>query len=210
MTMLEAPQYLCDTNIWVKICLGGKCEKFFEVYSGMSFADFVENEIIKWKANDTRFSKIGAYYESLSDSYNVIRLSDLSLVTRSLILKDFKRYFGVSEVDNTKQKIPNLGEQGSLLYAYHLGIPYIQSDDNEFFQNQKIREYFEDIEVLTWSDVAEEITDNDTERIKLNKGIEQEQEIMNNKRETHKNDINKKNSERIGELKKFFSSRNAS
>lgn len=204
MGQVSSPQYLCDTNIWVKVCLGDKTEEFLKKFSNTGFADVVENEIIKWKLNQDRFCKIAEKYEEHGELYFVVRLSEQDEWVRKSILKDFERYFGVSDIDNKSKNLMNLGEQGSLLYAYHLEIPYIQSDDSSFFQNTSIMENFDEIEILSWSDVVEKITNGHDERIALTTSIENEQKVMSNKKVKRK-ELNMK--EQLKKLQEKYSKR---
>ena len=107
-------QYICDTNIWVKICLGKLINNLFEKYPGTSFVDFVENEIVKWNSSDDKFQNIATEFSAFkSEKFHVIYFKDLDEITKSLIKRDLKEYFGVNIdlVDNKHKKIENLGEQ---------------------------------------------------------------------------------------------------
>ena len=178
-------QYICDTNIWVKICLGKLINNLFEKYPGTSFVDFVENEIVKWNSSDDKFQNIATEFSAFkSEKFHVIYFKDLDEITKSLIKRDLKEYFGVNIdlVDNKHKKIENLGEQASLIYAYHLDIPYIQSEDNNFFDQSFISEKFEDIKIISWSHIISRIIPDDMKRIKLNRAIEEQQEVMNKRK----------------------------
>lgn len=182
--MMNPPEmnYICDTNIWVKACLGKVVESFFETFGIVAFADGVENEILKWSTNKNRFETISStFIEHRGKSLNVIYLTDIDPVNQSLIKRQLSD-FGFNNLDNSSQTIKNLGEYLSIAYAYFLDIPFLQTEDVEFYESIDLQNRFKGIEIVTWNEIATKITRNDNERIQLNKLIEREQKIMNTKR----------------------------
>lgn len=77
------------------------------------------------------------------------------------------------------------------MYAYFLGIPFLQTDDVEFYGNIDIEKQFSGIEIMTWNDIAGRITMNDMERIRLNSLIEKEQSQMKKNKEKYESLENK-------------------
>lgn len=157
----------------------------------MHFADSVENEIKKWANNDDKYKKISTIFdENKENAINVIYLEKLDAVDQTLIRRQLSS-FGFSNIDNSKKTLKNLGEYVSILYAYFLGIPFLQTDDVEFYGNIDIEKQFSGIEIMTWNDIAGRITMNDMERIRLNSLIEKEQSQMKKNKEKYESLENK-------------------
>lgn len=175
-------QYICDTNIWVRVVLGKVFESFFQNYNSLCFADGVENEIKKWSVNKDKFGEISSSFENYKNSaFNVIYLADLEANEQKLIQRQLKQ-FGFVDLDNSTKTIKNLGEYLSIVYAYFLEIPFLQTEDVEFYECIDLEKNFKGIEIITWNDIASKITKDDNERIRLNSLIEKEQQQMNKKK----------------------------
>ena len=175
--------YICDTNIWVKVVLGNVVDQFVYIFPNVHFADAVENEINKWTLNANKYKKIGTTFNDLKDtSLKVVYLEQLNSGHQILIKRQLTEY-GFSELDNSRKTIKDLGEYLSLLYAYFLKIPFLQTEDVEFYGNININEQFKGIEIMTWNNIAEQLMPNHSERIKLNSFIELEQKNMSRKKE---------------------------
>ena len=100
-------------------------------------------------------------------SLKVVYLEQLNSGHQILIKRQLTEY-GFSELDNSRKTIKDLGEYLSLLYAYFLKIPFLQTEDVEFYGNININEQFKGIEIMTWNNIAEQLMPNHSERIKLN------------------------------------------
>lgn len=208
MNSLPNYKYICDTNIWVKVNLCDKLAVFLSKFKELAFAEVVENEISKWRDNNIKYSKI---YETFINHKNqsiiqVIVHSELPLCIQNIVFNDLQTYFGITEMDNSERSISNLGECISVLYAYHLEIPYFQSDDIAFFEENNIQERFRDLKLVTWNDIARCITKDERERIRLNALIEVEEENM--KRDRQECLEKKKLEEKLFQLKERYSNRN--
>ncbi|MDT1995706.1 hypothetical protein MX633_03345 [Carnobacterium divergens] len=176
-------KYICDTNIWVKACLGKVLDSFFDNFGIITFADGVENEILKWSRNNNRFNLISSMFEEhRGTKLSVIYLMDIDPINQRLIKKQLKD-FGFDDLDNSKNTIKNLGEYLSISYAYFLDIPFLQTEDVEFYESIDLEKRFKGIQIVTWNDIACKITRSDKERIQLNKLIEKEQKLMNSKKD---------------------------
>lgn len=177
MEILE--RYICDTNIWVNVCLIEKTNLFFKSFNSLYFADSVKNEISKWGRDDNKYNKIHSVFEENErlKSFEVIYLDQLDSVTKNIIEQQL-REFGFSEWDNKNSVIKDLGEYISVLYAYHLEIPMLQTDDINFYESIDMVNRFKDIEIMTWNDIASKLTTSDKERISLNKVVETEKQNM--------------------------------
>ncbi|WP_348922090.1 hypothetical protein [Enterococcus rotai] len=174
--------YICDTNIWVRACLGKVISAFFDNFGTITFADGVENEILKWSRNKDRFNSISAMFQQhKGKNLNVIYLDDIDEQNQILIRRQLKE-FGFENLDNSRENVKNLGEYLSITYAYFLEIPFLQTEDVEFYESVDLNNRFKGIEIVTWNDIASKITKSDVERIRLNKLIEQEQSVMKSKK----------------------------
>lgn len=195
-------KYICDTNIWVKVVLGNVQTPFFTVFKDISFADAVENEIIKWEKNADKFNRIAKdFTESKEQKFSVIYLCNLDPIIQVSIKRQLKQ-FGFTDLDNSKSVIKNLGEYLSVVYAYFLDIPFLQTEDLEFYEEIDLQSNFKGIEIITWNQIAQKITKNDKDRIRLNTTIENEQRLMNAKKK-ESDDLNAK----LRALKNKFNSR---
>lgn len=175
-------KYICDTNIWVKACLGKVLDSFFNNFGLIAFADGVENEILKWSRNKDKFQEISSKFEEhRGTKLNVIYLKDIENLNQNLIRRQLKD-FGFDNLDNSKDTIKNLGEYLSISYAYFLDIPFLQTEDVEFYESIDLKNRFKGIQIITWNDISGKITNSDKERIQLNKRIEEEQMLMNSKK----------------------------
>lgn len=188
---MSVPKYecICDTNIWVNVCIGDVHEKYLEKFSSIGIADAVKNEIVKWRNHKNEFKKISVlFHEYENKKLFIINKENLDPTTRKIIENELKQQ-GFTDLDNRIKTIKDLGEFVSLLYAYHLGIPYIHSNDANFsyeIHNGSLLSKYKGIEIIMWNEISETITDNDDDRIKLNRVVEEKSKVMANNFEKRK------------------------
>lgn len=181
---MTVPSYkcICDTNIWVRVCLGKIHERYIENFSNIGIADVVKNEILKWKENEGRFQDISTLFcEYENRDLFVIDLEELDPILKKIIERELARW-GFSDLDNKSKTINDLGEFVSLLYAYHLEVPYIHTHDMNFCETIQFDDLYAEykgITMITWNELSEHITFDYTERMSLNKLVEAESKIMN-------------------------------
>ncbi|RDW20082.1 hypothetical protein CWR48_04990 [Oceanobacillus arenosus] len=208
---MTVPKYdcICDTNIWVKVCIGAVHEVYLERFNVIGIADAVKNEIVKWDSNEDEFKKIcSLFYEYENKNLFVINLIDLEPITRKIIENELKQE-GFIDLDNSNKKIEDLGEFVSFLYAYHLEVPYMHSSDTNFseeIQNGRVLSKYKGIEIVTWNEISETITDNHSERIKLNKMVEEKSKVMSrrNERRKEENDMDRKLQQLMDRFSKVY------
>ena len=176
---------ICDTNIWVNVCLGKVHETYIKSFSNIGVADAVKNEIYKWRENENRFKDI---YHLFSGYENreilIINLEDIDPLTQKVIVKELSEW-GFNDLDNSEKTIQDLGEFVSLLYAYHLDIPLIHTHDTNFcntIQMEELYKQYKGIQMITWYELSEQVTSNSSERLELTKLVESEASIMKQQR----------------------------
>lgn len=191
------PKYICDTDIWVKICIGNAILDFHKSYKKIYFSDIVENEILKWEKHDGRFNEIGKKFLELKKIgiIEVIYLNDQNEFIQQIIRNELGTY-GYYDLDNKKNKIKNLGEYASAVYATQFEIECLQTDDNEFKDGGNGKVCFPDLIIKSLSDILSDIFEH-KQRISVMTLIEKESDIMNKhkqkyKEEQEKNDLFKK------------------
>src|SRR5690625_4265568 len=153
---MTVPNYdcICDTNIWVNVCIGNVHDVYFERFKKIGIADAVKNEIVKWNRNEDEFKKICTLFcEYENKNLFIINLNDLDSVTKKIIENELKQA-GFIDLDNSNKTIDDLGEFVSFLYAYHLEIPYMHSSDSNFseeIQSSTILSKYKGIEIIMWN-----------------------------------------------------------
>ncbi|EAE0718339.1 hypothetical protein Q876_08820 [Listeria monocytogenes] len=199
--MINVSKVLCDANIWINVCYGNVINKYIEKYKEIHFADKVVNEMAKVKDVQGMDRPYQEYCKRNGSEVRTIYFERLE-VNLQQIIKSQMLTFGFWELDNKSKKIKNLGEYMSLMYAYHLNIPYVHSYDNEFQDNVSIGEVFKKfkgIEIISWATVLDIITDeNLSEKIRIDNLVMQQNKI-NKKKKKEKLDLEK--------LKNHYSSR---
>lgn len=205
---MTVPNYdcICDTNIWVNVCIGDVYDAYLDRFKVIGIADVVKNEIIKWDRNEDEFKKISTLFsENENKRLFIINLEDLDPITKKIIENDLKQA-GFNDLDNTNKNIDDLGEFVSFLYAYHLEIPYMHSSDSNFseeIRSGKLLSEYKGIEIIMWNDISETITNDHSERIKLNRSVEEKRKIMNQRFQKKKEEIDMER--KLQQLKNFYS-----
>jgi hypothetical protein len=168
---------ICDTDVWVNICLGKVAEQVFVKYGKLVMADIVEDEILKWYAND-KFTHIASDFDDYKKNgsiYVIDHLIDLTGEERKIL--EFALYeLGFVNGFQTQQR--NRGEYVSAIYADHFVSTFMASNDNEFQPGGKGNQDFDGLLVKNWNDVLRDIGISDVERIQLNKQVEVDRKRM--------------------------------
>ncbi|ARJ38027.1 hypothetical protein SporoP8_03430 [Sporosarcina ureae] len=205
---IPAYKCICDSNIWVNVCLGEVHEAYIKKFCTVGVVEVVKNEILKWKEDNGRFQKISTFFIDYENKgLAVLDGSSLDTITKKIIDQELIRW-GFEDTDNRSKTINDLGEFVSLLYAYHLDIPYIHTEDGVFSDTIKIDDLYEQyrgIEIISWNQVSGDLTDNDSERMALNQKVIQENMVMGKKRQEAKQEKTLEN--KILELQRRFSNR---
>lgn len=177
----EFSQYpICDTDIWVKLCLGGILKELFFLHKKIIVADVVEGEIMKWQSNP-HFSKIATEFQRckrdaciLVIQHDVhIVLEEKKLLERILLDLGFSNDFG------NKPPEENKGEYVSAIYADYFGITLMRSNDHAFQEGGRGRIEFPDLVIKNWSDTLRDLIRDDRQRIAMAAKVEEESKRMN-------------------------------
>lgn len=207
---MTVPQFncICDSNIWINVCLGEIHETYIKKYSTIGVVDVVKNEILKWERNEGRFKEIfNLFLQYENQGLTIINNSSVDLITQKIISQELIR-FGYTDIDNRDKTIEDLGEFVSLLYAYHLEVPYIHTEDMNFHEDVQMNELYSQykgIEMMTWNQVSRNITNSDSERLALNQRVTKENEVMGIQRKKTKEKQEMK--EKLNALQKKYSKR---
>lgn len=177
---------VCDANLWIDACHGNIEHKYLNKYSLVGFVEQVCNEINKFKFNEDKFKYVYDKFKEHENLYQVLSPADLGRMESQFLSK--LRLKGFNVIDNKSDVIKDLGEYASLYYAFYMGIPYIHTTDLDFIDNEIDR--LNGIEIITWNEVCDEITDSDDERLKINKEIELRKQDMNAKKQKKKQNKN--------------------
>ena len=184
---MTVPAYncICDSNIWVNVCLGEIHETYIRKFSTIGVVEVVKNEILKWQDTPGRFQKISTFFlEYENNGLAILDGNNVDPVTKKIIDQELNRW-GFKDIDNRSKTIDDLGEFVSLLYAYHLEVPYIHTDDGvfgEIIKTDDLYTQYKGIEIISWNQVSGDLTDNDSERMALNQKVIEENKVMGKQR----------------------------
>lgn len=198
---------ICDTDIWVNLCLGKITDELFAVHKKLVVADVVEGEISKWK-NRKEYSYI---YEEFVKNKNQGRIlvinheehiveDDRKLLELQLYELGFKNDF------LNKPPEHNKGEYVSAIYADYFGILLMKSNDGAFSENGQGRIEFPDLEVRNWNFTVRDLVKSDKKRYRIINEVEKKNKEMNQEIKI-KNEVAKNESieEKLLKLQKKFS-----
>lgn len=194
---------ICDTDIWVNLCLGGIEEKLFEKYRKVFFASVVRDEIVKWSSGKYSFISEKLFERVESRHAIVIEIDDLDKIDKQIIERQLIEDCGYELGFSTpKWNRRNMGEYLSAIIADHFSIPLMKSNDHLFNEGERGRELYPDLVVKNWnSTVVDLISD-----IKQRSGILERAKIGNAKMNRDKEEYNSGNasSNDLLKLKEFF------
>jgi|GEM_PF-911801 hypothetical protein len=211
INIAELSKYpICDTDIWVNLCLGGLLSEVFKLHSKLVVADVVEGEILNWRKSG-KYCFIADEFQKYKKNGHILVIEhdkhipapQRKILERILYDLKFQNDF--------KNKPPeeNKGEFVSAIYADYFKIPFMKSNDNAFQEGGKGREAFPDLLVKNWNDTLRELLKDDRQRISIAKKVEEENKRMNQSKNTvdkhnkGKNDISM--DEMLEQLKQRFS-----
>lgn len=171
---------ICDTDMWVYLCLSDYCNRIFDYYGKLVFADVVEQEILQWENKNEKYKHIARMFKKYkADGLAIviqhevhISPEDMEYLEQSLKDLDFK--YGLKSDLQEKNK----GEFVSALYADHFGITIMKTNDGAFREGGKGREEFPDLKIMNWYDVVEEFGYDQNEKIRIRKLVEEEEVKM--------------------------------
>jgi hypothetical protein len=176
--MIDFTKYpICDTDVWVNICIGKVAHQVFDKYDKLLFADTVEIEILKWHT-DKKFSFIATDFDTYKENGSIFVIDHLVHLTgeERQILQTTLYELGFSHGFHIAQK--NKGEFASAVYADHFGCTFMATNDHAFQPGGKGAQDFSGLEIKNWNEVISDIGVADGERIKLNRHVESERKRM--------------------------------
>ncbi|WP_404467054.1 hypothetical protein [Planococcus rifietoensis] len=171
---------ICDTDIWVKICLVDYCDVIFAKYPKIFFSDVVEKEILKWDRHTGKYRKVAENFEKHRDAGNivVIHFTEVFSDEEQLMMEneiyglDFKYSIlsGKGETDK--------GEFVSALYAFYLKIPFMKTDDSIFDEGRKGNKEFPDLKIKKWYEIMDDLCSSQDEKMRVRRLLEMEKQKM--------------------------------
>lgn len=171
---------ICDTDIWVYLCLGDLVGRVLNKYKRLVVADVVEKEILQWKGKDPKYEFIANdFINYKAEDYILVinHKTDINEEDRGILentLSELSFMYGLE--DNPHEK--NKGEFVSAIYADHFGIPLMQTNDGVFQEGGIGRRGFPDLDIQNWYHIVEEFSRNDNEKIQIRKKVEKAQQSM--------------------------------
>lgn len=194
---IEYQKYpICDTDMWINICLAGFCDRVFEKYNKIIFADVVEQEILRWEIHEDKFKVIVDNFcarKKSGEIYVINHYIDFDESER-LILETMLSNLNFKTGLMNDPKEDNKGEFVSAIYADHLNIPFMKTNDNIFNLGERGNREFPDLKIKKWSELSEELSNDDNERMRVNRLVDENRIIMNRRFDKIK-DEEKKNSQ---------------
>jgi len=177
---------ICDTDVWVKLCLGDILKELFSVHKKIVVSDVVESEILKWR-NNPLFSNIAAEFEKYKQSGYILVIyhdlhiedDDKRLLERTLFDLGFRSDFANKPPESDK------GEFVSAIYANHFGIPFMKSDDHSFQEGGMGRNEFPNLIIKNWNDTLRDLIKDDPQRIAITAKVEKESKQMNRQKKQY-------------------------
>lgn len=178
---------MCDTDIWVKLCLGGIENKVFDKYGKLIMADVVAQEISAWN-NGSRFSYIYTSFRNKSRNGDIIVIHHENIepeedrMILEMQLYDYNFKTGFKNIPKESDK----GEFVSAIYADYFEIPFLKSDDKTFNDGQRGRKEFPDLVVKNWKETTEELISDFKELIRVRKISEEKGHAMQKENDIYK------------------------
>ncbi|EGC93283.1 hypothetical protein HMPREF9402_1035 [Turicibacter sp. HGF1] len=187
---IEFSRYpICDTDIWVRICLGNLFDVIFKKYKKLVVADAVENEILKWERENSNFTFIANKYNDYKDKGLIlvidhmkdIRVEDRLILEQILFDLGFEScfYYGMSEKDKA--------EYVSALYADYFKMPFMKSNDHAFSDGGKGKVLFPKLLVKDWYKTTEELIFDTMVRIRIRSLVDEKCKRMSDERQKNLN-----------------------
>jgi hypothetical protein len=178
---------ICDTDIWVNVCLGNILPQFFWKYDKIIVADVVEEEIKKFSSNQS-FGYISHKFKSYKENGSIFVIEHEVHISKfdRMILEQMLYEIGFKNDFRNKPPEENKVEFVSAIYADHFNLPFMKSNDGAFSDDGKGKKEFPDLLVKNWHAVVNEVINDDKERIKVNTLIENERKRLNVKNKVYK------------------------
>ena len=171
---------ICDTDIWVYVCLGGIEDKLIRKYKKILMADVVVQEISAWNIDGYKYNYIYHNFKKYLDNNDIIEIKHTEINEEDKCVLEVSLYqYGFENGFENLPKEEHKGEIVSAIYADHFRIPILASNDGAFKEDGDAFEMFEDLEVYDWLKIAEILTNKAIEKVKLMTKVDTEQSNMN-------------------------------
>lgn len=179
---------ICDTDIWVNLCLGEIEDNLFKKYGKVFFASVVRDEILKWSSGPYKCIAEKFIKKVNESTAIIIEIDELDPLDRDIIEKQLIEDAGYEQGFKTpKSNRKDMGEYVSAIVADYYGILLMKSDDHLFKDSGRGKELYPDLEVRSWNNtVVDLITDIRKRKIifdkvkKSNYEMNQEKDRYNN------------------------------
>lgn len=200
---------ICDTDIWINLCLGGLLNEVFRLHKKIIVADVVEGEIMNWSKNKKYCFIADEFQRYKSNGYILVIEHDKHIPESSRKILE-RMLYDLKFQNDFKNDPPedDKGEFVSAIYADYFKIPFMKSNDGAFQEGGKGREAFPELIVKNWNDTLRDLVKDDMRRISIAKKVEEENRRMNQPKNRDKHIVeNKKVSidEKLEKLKQKYS-----
>lgn len=183
---------ICDTDIWVKISLGGIHKELFKKHEKIIVADVVEGEILNWnRYDDSKFKFIAEqflHYKNNGDIYVINHEEDISKEDRRFLERQLYD-LGFENDFNNNPSESDKGEFVSAIYADYFGISLMKSNDGAFGDSGRGEIAFPELEVKNWYITTEELITDDRRRHKIRALVEKNSKQMESEHKKRKENI---------------------
>lgn len=200
---------ICDTDIWINLCLGGLLNEVFKLHKKIIVADVVEGEILNWQKSKKYRFIADEFQKYKSNGYILVIVHDKHIPEPSRKILE-RMLYDLKFQNDFKNNPPedNKGEFASAIYADYFQIPFMKSNDNAFQEGGKGREAFPDLLVKNWNDTLRDLIKDDKKRISIVKKVKEENMRMKQSKNMDKHIQKNKNismDEMLEQLKQKFS-----
>lgn len=179
---------ICDSDIWVNLCLGNIQDELFKKYGKVTFVDVVRDEILRWKSG--KYSFIAERFSEKVEQglALVIKVDDLEDIDKNAIERQLIEDCGYELGFGTpKDKRKNMGEYMSAIMADYYEIPLMKSNDHLFNEGERGKELYPDLEVRNWNTTVVDLIDNIGMRQRIFEKVKKSNDDMNKEKDNYKN-----------------------
>lgn len=197
---------ICDTDIWVNLCLGNLEDELFKKYKKIIFVDVVRDEILRWKSGKYGFISTKFIEKVEQGLIIIIEIEKLDNEDQLIIERQLIEDVGYSlgfKTPKTQRK--NMGEYVSAIVADYFGILFMKSDDHLFKEGGRGKVLYPELEVRGWNRTIIDLVPDVRKRSGILERVKCENLKMNKEKDNYINGV--ANIEDILKLKEHFSGR---
>lgn len=179
---------ICDSDIWVDLCLGDIEENLFKKYKKVYFVSVVRDEIIKWKSGKYSFIAKKLEKKINENKAEIIEIEKIDSLDREIIEKQLIEDCGYELGFSTpKDKRKNMGEYVSAIVADYYGIELMKSNDHLFNEGQRGKELYPDLEIKNWRQTVVDLVEDIGERKQVFDKVKKANNDMNKEKDNYEN-----------------------